>query len=100
MHIEATFRAGDIMGLKGFPFDSHKMQIVCKLWGSSVRGDVDCGRVLLPLNCVFQNAHDHPEWYCYSATAVSTRPRGQRQGSAGYRAQVEQHLGLAHEVFV
>ena len=77
MRIQCTMRNEN--SVHRFPFDQHKLKIALRLWGANVKGDVDHGRVLLPLNVQMELQHKHPEWDCLKANAVSMYPRGKRQ---------------------
>ena len=45
--VQCSFRVQN--DLKKFPFDVQQLKMVVRLWGSSVKGNMDHGRILLPL---------------------------------------------------
>ena len=75
---QATFRVEN--ELENFPFDVQKLSMNIRLWGSSVRGDADCGRILLPVEINMSLAHRHLEWTAYQATSfLAPKRRFDRQ---------------------
>lgn len=75
--IQASFRVQN--HLQKFPFDVQHLPLVIRLWGSSVKGNKDFGRVMLPLTMNMALAHNHLEWYPYQATSYVNKGRLDRQ---------------------
>eukprot|EP00040_Diaphanoeca_grandis_P025676 m.142695 g.142695 ORF g.142695 m.142695 type:complete len:1312 (+) comp30263_c0_seq1:314-4249(+) len=75
--IQATFASSS--DLRAFPFDTQKLLLTLRLWGSRVKGDVDHGRILIPLTCEVKMAHANFEWRVHQATTMVTRSRMDQQ---------------------
>eukprot|EP00037_Helgoeca_nana_P029956 m.365252 g.365252 ORF g.365252 m.365252 type:complete len:1630 (-) comp28083_c1_seq2:403-5292(-) len=76
--LQCTF-LNNTASLVMFPFDKQMLTMTIRMWGASEAGDVDHGRVLLPISVNVELMTGHPDWIVMSAMAESRMPRNGRQ---------------------
>jgi hypothetical protein len=62
--------------IQKFPFDQQELTIELEMPSAAVRGTIDYGRYLIPINISVENRHKNMTWTYHRAVGHITKPRG------------------------